>query len=164
MLDRSERVPYELSTESLARTNLFGVNAAELSADLWSFLLRWIGPKLYLRRLQMSANAGGGTGLNCGVASSQSINAAMSLRRSQAAPSRDNYHCKHLRSLNHHVDEWLQLVHEYGHGIGHLSAQAMLRRTTPDELRTEVYRRPELKRLELTKLVEWVRSTKTASV
>ena len=40
--------------EDLSGLYLFGVDAASLSGDLWSFLLRWIGPTLYLRRTKMS--------------------------------------------------------------------------------------------------------------
>ena len=59
ILDHAETVGRELSMEELERTTLFGVNGALLSNDLWSFLLRWIGPTLYLRRTRMGPSAEG---------------------------------------------------------------------------------------------------------
>ena len=59
VLDHAERVPYELKSEALNNMQLFGVNAAALSTDLWSFLLRWIGPTLYLRRMKIAPNIEG---------------------------------------------------------------------------------------------------------
>ena len=38
---------------------LFGVNAADLSSDVWSVLLRWIGPQLYMRRMKLSIDIEG---------------------------------------------------------------------------------------------------------
>ena len=54
ILDHAERVDRVLTLEELATFDIQGVNAAQISSDLWSFLLRWIGPKLYLRRTKMS--------------------------------------------------------------------------------------------------------------
>ena len=59
--------------------------------------------------------------------------------------------------MDQHIDEWVHLCHEFGHDIGVLSAQTMFLRILPETIRTEVHRRPELKRLELMKLIDWVR-------
>ena len=59
ILDDVVKVPYELTHEVLQPIVLFGVPAAQLSADLWSFLLRWIGPTLYQRRTRMSPHIEG---------------------------------------------------------------------------------------------------------
>ena len=37
----------------------YDVPADQLSSDLWSFLLRWIGPTLYVRRTKMGINIEG---------------------------------------------------------------------------------------------------------
>ena len=51
ILDHSSQAPEELRPEQLKRLTIYGVNAWELSTDLWSFLLKQIGPTLYARRM-----------------------------------------------------------------------------------------------------------------
>ena len=53
ILDHAAKAPHELTQEQLQKMSLFNVNAWDLSQDLWSFLLRWIGPRLYQRRTRM---------------------------------------------------------------------------------------------------------------
>ena len=62
ILDHAERASGELTLEYLQTIDLFGVNTASLSTDLWGFLLKWIGPTLYLRRTQVGHRIDG-TGL-----------------------------------------------------------------------------------------------------
>ena len=52
-LDQASKTSFELTQEFLQSAQIFGVNAWALSSDLWSFLLRWLGPKLYQRRMRM---------------------------------------------------------------------------------------------------------------
>ena len=66
--------------------------------------------------------------------------------------------CRNMRQMNHHIDDWLHLFYEYGDGVGPEHAKTMFMRTLPDTLRTEVYRRPEVERMDLIELIEWVRN------
>ena len=59
VLDHAERAGKELKVEDLQNLTLCGVNAQSLSSDLWSFLLRWLGPTLYLRPTTMGAQIEG---------------------------------------------------------------------------------------------------------
>lgn len=54
VLDHAEKCQTELKIEDLPDLTLFGVKAFQLTSDLWSFLLRWIGPTLYLGRTKLS--------------------------------------------------------------------------------------------------------------
>lgn len=65
---------------------------------------------------------------------------------------------KNLKSLNHHIDDWLDLLCKYGDEMGAPAVQTLFfLRIIPDQLRAEVYRRPELKHLDIFKLVDRVR-------
>ena len=59
ILDHAANADHELTMLELEKPTLGGLNAAHLSADLWSFLLRWVGPTLYLRRTKMGINIEG---------------------------------------------------------------------------------------------------------
>ena len=59
VLDYFEKSPEALTTDYLNSVTVHGVNAMSLSADLWSFLLRWIGTTLYMRRTNMGFNIEG---------------------------------------------------------------------------------------------------------
>ena len=65
--------------------------------------------------------------------------------------------CRNLKHLNAHLDEWLELLYKFGDGMGPLAVQTLFLKTLPDTMRSEIYKRPELKSLELMKLVDWAR-------
>ena len=54
-----ERWDGEITWPVLQGRVMFGVEAERRAADLWSFLLRWIGPTLYLHRTKMQQNIPG---------------------------------------------------------------------------------------------------------
>ena len=59
--------------------------------------------------------------------------------------------------LNDHVEEWTHLFYMYGEGISADHAKTMFMRLLPDSIRTEVYRRPDVERLQLFELADWVK-------
>ena len=59
VLDHASKLQFELTPDYLHKLPLFGVNAWQLSSDLWSFLLKWLGPTLYHRRMKMGHNIEG---------------------------------------------------------------------------------------------------------
>ena len=65
--------------------------------------------------------------------------------------------CHDLKKLNHHLDEWLEHLYKFGDGMGPLAIQTLFLKTLPHSLRSEIYKRPELKGMELVKLVDWAR-------
>ena len=66
--------------------------------------------------------------------------------------------CKQLKRLNHHLDEWLELLHKFGGDMGPVTVQTLFLKTRPDSMRSEVFKRPELKELEPVKLADWARN------
>ena len=62
-----------------------------------------------------------------------------------------------MKSLNEQLEEWLDLFYKYGDQLGPAAVQTHFLRILPDSLRSEVYKREDLKRLDLMPLVEWVR-------
>jgi hypothetical protein len=59
ILDDVVKVPHEIKLEDLKNVTLCGVNAYTLSLDLWSFMLRWVGPTLYPRRNRIAPHIEG---------------------------------------------------------------------------------------------------------
>ena len=59
ILDHSAQAPEELRPEQLKRMTIYGVNAWDLASDLWSFLLKQIGPTLYARRMKFGVDIEG---------------------------------------------------------------------------------------------------------
>ena len=59
ILDMAATARKEHRMEELESCTWHGVPAHHLSADLWSFLLKWIGPTLYARRIKMELNIEG---------------------------------------------------------------------------------------------------------
>ena len=112
ILDHAEKVPYELKTEALQNSQLFGVNAAALSADRWSFLLRWIGPILYLRRMKMAPNIEG-NGLELWrKLFTQHHGSDELLQAAGRTKLQDFPPCRSLKALDQHPDEWISLFME----------------------------------------------------
>ena len=62
-----------------------------------------------------------------------------------------------MTNLYERLEEWQELFIKYGEDLGPQVAQVMLIRILPSVLKTEIQRRPELKNLELMKLLDWVR-------
>ena len=60
--------------------------------------------------------------------------------------------CRSMKDLDHHLDEWLHLMYQYGDDMGPSVLQTLLLRIIPSNLRAEIHRRPELKNLDLLKL------------
>ena len=65
---------------------------------------------------------------------------------------------KREKHLNQQLDEWLDLFYKYGDDMGAAAVQVLFMRILPDGLRAEIFRRRELKDLELMGLIEWVRT------
>ena len=65
--------------------------------------------------------------------------------------------CRSVKNLDHHIDEWLHLFYSFGDGISPGHAKTMFVRMIPESLRTEIYRRPDVERMELLPLIDWVR-------
>ena len=125
VLDHAERVPYEITLPMLQNTHMCGVNGADLSADLWSFLLKWIGPTLYTRRMHIGLNIEG-NGLELWRKLFTQYHGSDELLQVAGRTRLQDFpQCKHLKSLDNHIDEWLHLFYEYGSDIGPQSAQVM---------------------------------------
>ena len=96
---------HELKLQDLQYKNFFGVNGAQIASDLWSFLLRWIGPRLYLRRTKMSHGIEG-NGLELWRKLFSEYQGSDELvRMAGRAKLLDFEQCKSTKNLNHHIDE-----------------------------------------------------------
>ena len=60
------------------------------------------------------------------------------------------------KKFNHHADEWLDLLYKFGDEMGPPDVQTLCLIFMPDNLRAEIYRRPELQRDELMRLIDGV--------
>ena len=143
--------------EELRNYTWHGVLASHLSADLWSFLLRWIGPTLYLRRTKMGQNIEGNgfelwRKLFLEYEGSDKLMQIAGRSKLQEFPA-----CTNVRHLNQHVDDWMHLFYTYGDGISQDHAKLMFTRTLPPSIRSEIYRRPEVEAHDLLPLTDWVR-------
>jgi hypothetical protein len=65
--------------------------------------------------------------------------------------------CSQVRRLDQPIDRRLHLFYEFGEGAGPDHAKTMCIRTLPSVIKTEIHRRPEVERLDLIPLVDWVR-------
>ena len=93
---------------------LFGVNGMGLTNDLWSFLLRWIGPTLYLRRTRMGPSIEG-NGLELWRRLFTEYQGSDELiKLAGKTKLLDFGKCRSVKHLNHHLDEWLELVYKHG--------------------------------------------------
>ena len=59
LLDQSAEAKSEIDWMTLQSMDFGCVTADHLSSDLWSFLLKWVGPNLYLRRTRIGSNIEG---------------------------------------------------------------------------------------------------------
>ena len=59
VIDHAAKLPYALTPDFRSSISLYGVNGMHLAWDLWSFLLRWIGPTMYIRRTKLSTDIEG---------------------------------------------------------------------------------------------------------
>lgn len=157
ILDHAEGFDRELSLEELKHITVFGVNGLLLTNDLWSFLLRWIGPTLYLRRKRMGpAIEGNGIELwrrpvtEC-QGSDELVKLAGRTKFLQFGQ------CRSLKHLIHHLDEWLELSYKFGGDMGPEVVRTLLLKTLPDGMRSEVYKRSDLNNMDVTSLVDWAR-------
>ena len=132
----------------------FGVSAHGLSSDLWSFLLRWLGPKLYPRRTRISLDVEGNGFELWRKLFSEYEGSDELINMAGRTKLQDFPQIKHMRNLHASLDEWIDLFYRYGQEIGPNMAQTMFLRILPDELRTDIHRRPELKQLELLELID----------
>ena len=132
-------------------------NGNRISGDLWGFLLRWIGPNLYLRRTKLAHDTEG-NGLELWR---RLFTQYEGCDERVALAGRTRLHSfpriKDIKSLDSHLDDWLDLLTKWGDDIGPDTTMTLFMRILPDVLRTEVHRRPELKNTELMKLVDWAR-------
>ena len=151
VLDDATSTTMPITKELLQTMDFSSVNGEQLSNDLWSFLLRWIGPNLYQRRTKLSQGIEG-NGLELWRKLFTEYEGSGELL---APAGRTKLHSfpqiRDMRSLDAHLDEWLDLWTKYGDDAGPSTAIAMFLRVLPDTLRTEIHRRPELKRMALTK-------------
>ena len=105
VLDHAATYKQELTMPYLQSTTLFGVNASHLSADLWSFLLRWIGPQLYMRRTKMGLNIeGNGLELWRRIYSEYAGSDKL-IQIAGRTKLQDYGQCKNMKHLSHHVDD-----------------------------------------------------------
>ena len=137
--------------------NLCCVKGFVLANDLWSFLLRWIGPTLYLRRTRMGpAIEGNGIELwrrlFTEYQGSDELVKLAGKTRFLEFPQ-----CRSLKHLNHHLDEWLELLYKFADDMGPETVRTLLLKTLPDGMRSEVYKRSDLKNMDVMKLIDWAR-------
>ena len=135
---------------------LFNVNAWDLSQDLWGFLLRWIGPKLYQRRTRMGQQIEGNglelwRKIHSEFAGSDHLMQVAGRTKLQDYPAITS-----MKDVQHRLEEWVHLFYQFGEGITAEHANTMLVRILPRDIRTEVYRRPEVEPIDLLRLIDWV--------
>ena len=157
ILDHAARFPVELTPAVSSNMYLHGVNAWELSADLGSFLLKWVGPHLYAGRMQTGQQIEGNWLELWRMLHVQHSGSDKLVQIAGRAKLQYVHACTQVCQLDQHVEHWLYLFYEFGEVIGAEHAKTMFIRTLPAIIRTEIYRRPEVERLELIPLIDWVR-------
>ena len=157
VLDNAEWVTHELKVDKLGNVNLSGVSASSLSSDLWSFLLEWLGPKLYGRRTKMSQDIEG-NGLELRRRLFTQYQGSDELgKMAGRAKLLDYPHAKSMAKLNEHLDDWRDLLYKYGDELGPPAVKTLFLSIFADKFKQGVYMRQELKYLEIMRLAEWVR-------
>ena len=59
VLDHSAKLQHPLTPDYLSSNYVFVVNGIHLASDIWSCLLRWVGPNMYIRRTILSPDIEG---------------------------------------------------------------------------------------------------------
>ena len=157
-LKEAESCPVPISASILKGIRLRGFTAWDMSINLWTFVSKWLGPKQYLKRNRMGQaveNNGFelwrrlfrdymGSDAHTKLAGQQQL--------------LDFTKCNDPTYLSSHLDSWFNLVETYGGGLDDEIKKVMLLKIIPVDIRVDILRREEIKKLPLIDLIEYVRS------
>ena len=166
LLEYVETTLAPLRREFLLGTNVDGINAWDISTMVEAFLVDWFPRNMYNRRKQLSGGEQG-NGLEMwrrlytqyqGGADAVEYGGIQRLQEFPRYPSKD------LSRLSDHMDDWLDVLSQYGHELEHCPRmlRAMALKLLPRELEDEAMEKSAVLGLfTYNDVIEWARNKTT---
>ena len=134
-----------------------GFNGTELALDIWSFISRYIGRRLYDRRAKLGVNIEGNgfelwRRLFYDHEGSSELIALAGRTKLLSFPR-----CRDKRKLGQHFDDWVDMFQTYGADIGPEVGMTLFLGILPEDMRDRIHQDMNLRNMTLIQLMEWAR-------
>ena len=160
-LQDAERCTEPISKETLKAMKYNGYSAWNFAQNLWSFVGKYLGPKVYLKRQLMSKRMQGNGFVFWRQLFRDYHGGGAMIRLAGQQQLLDFPACNDLKHLSSHLDAWLSHMETYGETVDAELAFTMRLKTMPADIRKGILRREDLQKLPIPDLVEHIKNQST---